>query len=243
MLLYDVLVRSMRNMNTLNKLKIHDPAKAAVLNAFFDIVENQLKDKDGRSVWDEDKAREEMEQTISNSVYGGGGFLKRDQLGDYETEFWPELEHMTIADYCPDAKKIHEFGDIETRYYQELERIVLESKLSEIIIEVKEKLEAFYWYLDDLDKKTFWGESEYKKDTFDFNLDMITEFTLSGSCPHGWASHTDEREENDLHLYRWLNGQVDGLNAISLSLYGGAFWATMTIDPKDNRGMLWEMRQ
>ena len=230
-------------MNKLSELKTHDPAKAAVLSALFDIVQNEMRDKETyQTVWDEDKAREALEQSISDSVYSGGGFLERDQLSDYETEFYTELKHMTIADYCPDAKHIHEFDQIETRYWQELERAVLESKAYEVIKEISEKLVSFYWYLDDLSEAEFWGKSTYKKDTFQ-DQEPNEAFQITGECPHGWQAHSDEKEEGDLYLYRWIHGQVEELNAISLSMYGGALWATLSIDPKDQRGLLWELRQ
>jgi hypothetical protein len=99
---------------------------------------------------------------------------------------------------------------------------------------------SFYDYLSELEKE-FWGNSDYKEE-FDniFQEQAMREvFSLSGECPHGWQRHTDEQEEGDLYLLRWIEGQVDGLNAISLRLFGGALWATITICPKDNRGLLY----
>ena len=228
-------------MQSIREMKTHDPAKAHVLNMIVDMLGHQLQDPETKaSKWDEEKAREELQEVIYGRVYDGTLSIERDQLRDYETDYWEELKHMTIADYCQDVKYIHEFDQIETKYWQELARAVYEAKAQEVISEISEQLENFYYYLSDLDK-TFWGNAEYKEefDSIFQEQDMRAVFVLNCECPHGWQSHCDEREEdNGLYLYRWLKGQVEGLNAISLQMFGGAMWATLTIDPKDDRGLL-----
>ena len=227
-------------MQSLSEMKTHDPAKHEVLGFFFDAI-NELEHGEGWTDKNQEKARETVQELIAGRVYSGVCNLSHDDLKHYyESDYWRATEHMTIEHYVPDAIKLYEFEQIETRYYQELARAVYESKAEEVLSKITEQLEEFYDYLNGLDEKEFWGKSDYR-DTFEAG--HIELFALSSKCPHGWQAHTDEQHDGDLYLYRWLEGQVEELNAISLSMFGGALWASLTIDPKDGRGLIWEARQ
>lgn len=220
-------------MKSLSELQTHDPAKAEVLGFIFDALNHDLETQS----WDEEKIREIVSDLLTGRVYDGCSNLSNDDLKHlYESQYWRQLEHMTIAEYCADATKLYEWEQIETKYWQELTRVVLESKANEAIGQITEQLKEFYDYLADLENKgkdeNFWGDSDYKEtfDAGDYKL-----FHVSSECPHGWQSHSDEKHAGEIYVYRWMHGQVEGLNAISLSLFGGQIWATLTIDPKDGR--------
>lgn len=224
-------------MQSLRNMKTHDPAKAEVLGFFFDAI-NELEHGQGWNDKTKDQIRERVFDIMVGRVYDGCSSVTNDDLKHfYEKDFWQATEYMTIKDYAPDAKALYEWEQIETRYYQELRRAVFESKAEEVLSEIGEQLEEFYDYLSGLEKD-FWGESDYRE-TFDSGY--IELLALSSDTPHGWQRHTDEKHEGKLYVYRWMNGQVDGLNAISLSMFGGALWATLTIDPKDHRGLMWDL--
>jgi len=224
-------------MQSLSNMKTHDPAKADVLSFFFDAI-NELEHGEGWNDKNKEQIRETVQEIITNRVYSGCPNLSYDDLKHfYEKEHWQATEHMTIKDYAPDATKLYEFEQIERRYYQELARVVYEAKTEEVLSKITEQLEEFYDYINGLEKD-FWGSSDYRE-TFEAGYTEI--FALSSKCPHGWQVHTDEKQEGNLYVLRWMNGQVDGLNAISLSMFGGALWASLTIDPKDHRGLTWDM--
>lgn len=227
-------------MQSLSNMKTHDPAKAEVLGFFFDAI-NELEHDQGWSEKTKEVLREKVNEIMIGRLYSGTPNLSHDDLKHfYEKDFWQVVQHMTIKDYAADATKLYEFEAIESRYYQELARAVYEAKAEEVLTEIGKQLEEFYDYLNGLDEKEFWGASDYR-DTFEAG--HIELLALSSECPHGWQVHTDEQHEGDLYVYRWLEGQVEELNAISLSMFGGALWATLTIDPKDGRGRIWEARQ
>lgn len=224
-------------MQSLRNMKTHDPAKADVLGFFFDAI-NELEHGQGWSEKTKELLREKVNEIMRGRLYSGCPNLSHDDLKHfYEKDYWQATEHMTIKGYT-DATNIYEWETIETRYWQELTRAVYEAKAEEILTEIGEQLKEFYAYLNGLDEKEFWGKSDYRET---FELGDVEILALSSECPHGWQVHTDEQHEGDLYVYRWLEGQVEELNAISLSMFGGALWATLTIDPKDHRGLLWDL--
>ena len=50
---------------------------------------------------------------------------------------------------------------------------------------------------------------------------------VSLTCPHGWAAH-DREDEDGVHY--WVDGQVDGCNALAVSVAG--FWLSYCWEPK-----------
>lgn len=218
-------------MQSLTDMKTHDPAKAEVLGFFFDAI-NELEHGQGWNDEIKEQIRERVNDIMIGRLYDGCRNLSNDDLKHfYESDYWREIEHMRIADYAADSTKLHEFEQIETRYYQELARAVYEAKANEVLEAIGEQLEEFYDYLTDLEKD-FWGESDYRET---FKAGYTELLALSSECPHGWQRHTDEKHAGELYVYRWLEGQVEGLNSISLSIFGDWLWATLTIDPQDHR--------
>jgi hypothetical protein len=78
----------MKQMSSLSELKTHDPAKAAVLDSLFDIVKGELYfPKMGRSVWDEDKAREALQEDISLNTFTNSTRSKHDIIKSCNVRF------------------------------------------------------------------------------------------------------------------------------------------------------------
>ena len=140
---------------------------------------------------------------------------------NYEKDYWQYLEGETMT------VELTAYESVEEQYFLRLYQAVYTVKIDEAIEHLQKVIGSFCEYLHNLNGR-FWGKA--KPSHFQV-LSPYLELTLT--CPHGWAAHNDEVEtEEGLYLYRWLSGQLDGLNAISLKT--NDIWITLTIDPNRN---------
>lgn len=147
--------------------------------------------------------------------------IDTDLLKGYEEEYssFAEFEEITV--------RLDEYETVESRYWLTIADALYRDKARQATDLFFSVLLDFKAYLEDLNAK-FWGKKTEQV--------QLNHFEVSLDCPHGWASHNDETESGKLYLYRWLSGQLDGLNSVAVHISSN-LWVSYTHDPQDYRGL------
>lgn len=188
-----------------------DPVYDRIMGSVFEILQQP------DYTFDEDRFHEALTEMWNNRELS---FDNKQELIDYEKEYWDQIYDEKLE------TKLSEWESLKEKYYNALAYTVYGCKTGEVVQHIKTQLTEFHDYLEGLEVGVFWFTEEQMLNFMDGD---ITDLPLSREYPHGWQSHSDEREDGNLYLFRCLHRQVEGMNAVSLRIHG-SLWATLTID-------------